>query len=101
MHKAKGGYIYIVSNKIRTTLYIGVTSNLSARSWEHKNLEGSSYTKKYQCTDLIYYEFHPSIEEAISREKQIKKWNRKWKENLTRSKNPLLKDLYNEVGDLK
>jgi len=63
----KGGYIYIVSNKNRTTLYIGVTSDLSSRSWEHKNNQGSSFTKKYNCTDLIYYEIFESIETAIER----------------------------------
>lgn len=63
----KGGYTYIVSNKHRTTFYIGVTSNLSARSWEHKNSEGSTFTKKYNCTDLIYYECFNSIESAIKR----------------------------------
>ena len=101
MYKAKGGYIYIISNRLRTVLYIGVTSNLSARSWEHKNNEGSSFTKQNNFTDLIYFEFHPTIKEAIKREKQLKKWNRAWKEELIRKVNPNLKDLYDEVADLK
>ena len=100
MHKAKGGYTYIVSNRLRTVLYIGVTSNLSARTWEHKNGEGSYFTKEFQCTDLIYYEFYPTIEEAINREKQLKRWNRVWKEDLIRKMNPNLKDLYDEAADL-
>ncbi|UII24887.1 GIY-YIG nuclease family protein [Fulvivirga maritima] len=98
---AKGGYIYIVSNKIRSVLYVGVTANLSARSWEHKNGEGSFFTKKYKCTDIIYYEFFPDIESAITREKQLKKWKRDWKLELIRKFNPTLKDLYEEVEDMK
>lgn len=98
---SKGGYIYIVSNKYRTTLYIGVTTDLAARSDQHKNGDGSKFTKKYQCTDLIYYEFFPTIVEAINREKQLKKWKRVWKEDLIRRINPTLKDLYDDIGDMK
>ena len=54
---SKGGYVYIVTNKYRTTLYIGVTNNLYARAYEHKIGEGSGFTQKYQCHDLVYYEF--------------------------------------------
>lgn len=97
----KGGYVYIVSNVKRTVLYIGVTSNLASRSHEHKYLEGSSFTKKYNCTDLIYFEVFETIEEAIRREKQMKKWNREWKINLIKSKNPGLLDLYEDVADFK
>jgi putative endonuclease len=67
----KGGYIYVVSNKLRTVLYIGVTANLYSRITEHRNGEGSVFTTKYQCTDLVYWEFYPSIEAAIEREKQM------------------------------
>lgn len=97
---SKGGYIYIVSNKRRTVLYVGVTSDLSQRSWDHKNGEGSQFTKKYACTDLLYYEFYETIEEAIDREKQLKKWKRQWKIDLIKKVNPELKDLYDEVGDM-
>ena len=96
---AKGGYVYMVSNKHRTTIYIGVTSNLSARSWEHKNGEGSSFTKKYNCTDLIYYEFHESIESAIEREKELKKWKRFRKERLIKTLNPSFLDLHENVRE--
>ncbi|WP_040495888.1 GIY-YIG nuclease family protein [Fulvivirga imtechensis] len=98
---SKGGYVYIVSNKHRTVLYIGVTSNLSARAHEHKHGEGSDYTQKYNCTDLIYYESFPTIEEAIAREKQLKNWKRKWKEELIQKFNPEMKDLYVEVSELR
>lgn len=96
---AKGGYVYIVSNKNRTVLYIGVTTNLYSRAYEHKNGQGSSFTKRYCCTDLIYYEFYLSIDEAIEREKELKKWKRAWKEKLIKSFNPSSKDLFDSVED--
>lgn len=98
---AKGGYVYIVSNKARTVLYTGVTSNLYNRIYEHKNGHGSAFSRKYQCTDLLYCEFHPSIEEAINREKQLKNWKREWKETLIKSSNPKLKDLYDSSEDMQ
>lgn len=72
MKISKGGYVYIVSNKNRTVYYIGVTSNLYARVYEHRNGKGSTFTNRYNCTDLIYYKFFDHIESAIEREKQIK-----------------------------
>ena len=97
----KGGYVYIVSNRNRTVLYIGVTANLFTRVYEHKNSLGSSFTSRYNCTDLIYFEFFTSIEEASAREKQLKKWNREWKENLIRTLNPEMRDLYAEVEEMQ
>jgi len=97
----KGGYVYMVSNKTRSVLYVGVTSNLYSRAYEHKHGEGSSFTKKYKCTDLVYYEFHPTIEEAITREKQIKKWKRKWKDELIKKANPESSDLFDEVTEMQ
>tara|TARA_R110001592_G_scaffold271645_3_gene538194 strand:- start:2147 stop:2422 length:276 start_codon:yes stop_codon:yes gene_type:complete len=67
----KGGYIYIVSNKTRTVLYIGVTSDLANRVFQHKEGKGSQFTSKYNCKDLLYYEFFDSIDEAILREKRF------------------------------
>jgi len=96
----RGGYIYIMSNTTRSVYYIGVTSSLYTRAYQHKNGEGSSFTKMYKCTDLIYFEFYTSIEEAIAGEKQLKKWKRAWKEELVRKLNPTLKDLFDEVEDL-
>jgi putative endonuclease len=95
--RAKGGYFYIVSNPHRTTLYIGVTDSLRNRSWQHKNGEGSKFTKKYNCTDLVYFECFEDIESAISREKQVKTWKRAWKEALIKSVNPEMRDLYDDV----
>ena len=97
----KGGYIYIISNRRRTVLYIGVTSNLYSRIYDHKSGFGSVFSKKYHCTDLLYYCFYKSIEEAIKREKQLKKWKREWKDELIKSFNPNLKDLFSEVSEMQ
>ena len=89
----KGGYIYILSNKNRTTLYIGVTSDLDRRIAEHVEGEGSKFSSKYNLTDLVYFEEFDDISEAIAREKQLKNWKREWKINLIKRLNPELKDL--------
>lgn len=99
--RPKGGYVYIVSNKKRTVLYIGVTSNLYSRIFEHKNGHGSIFTKKYKCTDLLYYQFYSRIEEAIEKEKQLKKWKREWKDELIKSFNPKLQDLFNTITEMR
>ena len=95
---AKGGSTYIMSNKNRTTLYIGVTSELISRVIEHKTGRGSKFTKSYNCTDLIYYESFSSIEEAIAREKQLKNWHKEWKWNLVKEFNPEVIDLSTSIG---
>ena len=86
-----------MSNTKRTTLYIGVTSNLKTRIADHKNGVGSTFTSKYKLTDLIYFEDFPDIYQAIDREKQLKNWHRQWKINLIKSANPEMKDLYWEI----
>ncbi|MEM8895926.1 MAG: GIY-YIG nuclease family protein [Bacteroidota bacterium] len=98
---AKGGYTYIVSNPRRTTLYIGMTSNLYNRIYEHKYGHGSKFTSSYNCIDLVYYEFHEHLETAIKREKQLKKWKRSYKHNLIASFNPEWRDLFDEVKDFQ
>ena len=87
-------YIYILANKRNGTLYIGVTSNLVKRVYEHKNNIIDGFTKKYSIHKLVYYEITDDIESAIRREKQLKKWNRKWKINLIEDSNPEWRDLY-------
>jgi len=72
-------YVYILSNKNRTVLYIGVTNDLERRVAEHKNRIGSSFTKKYNAHELLFYEIHNDITQAITREKQLKEWKREWK----------------------
>lgn len=98
--QAKGGYVYIMSNKIRTTLYIGVTSNLSARVNKHQTDSDAVFVRKYKCFSPIYYEFHETIEGAIEREKQLKKWKREWKEDLIKTMNPTLRDLTADTREL-
>ena len=80
-------YIYILTNKNKTTLYIGVTNNLTRRLFEHQNIY-KGFVKRYNCNNLIYYERFCSILTAIAREKQLKKWNRTKKEKLISSANP-------------
>jgi putative endonuclease len=94
----RGGCIYIMANRHHTTLYTGVTSNLPARVWEHKNkVYPKSFTARYNLDKLVYYEVLGSIEEAIAREKQIKGGSRKKKLALIGALNPEWKDLYEEI----
>jgi putative endonuclease len=86
-------YTYILSNFARTTFYIGVTNNLELRLLQHRNGSGGMFTSKYKCYYLMYYEEYANIDEAISREKNLKNWHREWKINLIRKDNPDLKDL--------
>jgi len=91
------GFTYILTNKNKTVLYIGVTNNIERRMTEHKSmLNKQSFTYKYNCTILIYYEEFQNIEQAILREKQLKNWHREWKWNLAKSINPDLIDLSND-----
>lgn len=89
--------IYILANKRNGTLYIGVTSNLIKRIWEHKNNVMEGFSSKYACHTLVYYELLGTMEHAINREKQIKKWNRSWKLELIETMNPEWKDLYESL----
>ena len=93
----KESYVYIISNKNRTVLYIGVTSDLIKRITEHKDGKGSVFTKKYNVKDLLYFEVFDNIEQAIVREKQLKNWHKEWKWNLIKENNPVLKDLFFEL----
>lgn len=92
----KKGFVYILSNYNRTTLYIGVTSKLDTRIAEHRNGTASQFTMRYKLVYLLYVEEFQSIQLAIAREKQLKRWHREWKFNLIRSVNPELKDLMAE-----
>ncbi|WP_373524507.1 GIY-YIG nuclease family protein [Aquiflexum sp.] len=94
----KGGAVYMFTNKLNTTLYIGVTSNLQKRVFEHQNnIFPNSFVSKYNLKKIIYYEGFHSIEEAIGREKQLKGWSRKKKEDLIATMNPKWIDLTNEI----
>ncbi len=89
----KKSYIYILTNKYRTTFYIGVTANLEKRLYEHYEETASLFTKKYNVKDLIYFEEFLDINLAIAREKQLKNWHKEWKLNLIKKLNPRLKTL--------
>jgi putative endonuclease len=90
-------YVYILASRKNGTLYIGVTSDLAKRIYEHKEKLIDGFTKEYNVHVLVYYEQHNEIEEAILREKQMKKWNRQWKIRLIEENNPEWKDLYEEI----
>ncbi len=90
-----GGTVYILTNAHCEVLYIGVSSDLFTRIPEHINKAyPDSFTAKYNCNKLVYYETFGRIEDAIAREKQLKKWNREWKNNLINNFNPEWKDLF-------
>lgn len=89
--------VYILASQRNGTLYVGVTSNLAKRVWEHREGFVDGFTKKYGVKTLVWYELTESIESAITREKQIKKWNRAWKIELIEKANPGWRDLYPEL----
>ncbi len=91
---AKTPTVYILSSKRNGTLYIGVTSDLVQRVWQHKHDVFEGFTKKYGVHTLVYYEIHPTMLEAIQREKRLKKWNRAWKIALIEKENPEWLDLW-------
>jgi putative endonuclease len=93
----KVGYVYILANGRYGSLYVGVTSDLVRRVWQHRGEFVDGFTKTYGIKRLVWYEVHAGIVEAITREKQIKKWNRTWKINLVHKTNPLWRDLFDEI----
>jgi putative endonuclease len=93
----KTGYVYILASKINGTLYVGVTSDLLRRVYEHRNDLVDGFTKKYGVHYLVYYEDCGNIEAAIAREKQIKGWRRVYKINVINKFNPEWRDLYAEL----
>jgi putative endonuclease len=95
---AKQGWVYIMTNKPRGTLYIGVTSNLPARILQHREGIGSEFCKRYGLKRLVHAESHGTIEEAISREKAMKNWKRAWKVQLIEDANPGWEDLFLHIN---
>ena len=93
-----GGYVYITTNKKDGVLYVGSTSDLIGRIFEHKNkIIPRSFTAKYNLDKLVYFEWHNRLENMVARERQIKNWHRNWKIALIEKENPDWKDLYNEL----
>jgi putative endonuclease len=93
----KKGYVYILSNKARTTFYTGVTSNLRQRIQVHREGTEPAFSRSYQLQQIVYFEELPTVKEAIRREKQLKNWHREWKVNLIKKVNPKMKDLSGEI----
>jgi putative endonuclease len=93
----KAYYVYLLASGRYGTLYTGVTSDLVKRAWQHRESVTEGFTKKYGVKQLVWYEVHNDVLAAITREKQIKKWNRAWKIELIQEKNPLWRDLYVDV----
>jgi putative endonuclease len=91
-------YVYILANRMHGTLYVGVTNDLVGRIFVHKSDNVEGFTKTYSVHRLVYFEVHQDVKEAITREKQIKKWNRAWKIQLIEKTNPHWDDLYPSIS---
>lgn len=90
--------VYILASKRNGTLYIGVTSNLIKRVWEHKQKFVDGFAEQHNVTLLVYYELHDEMSSAIAREKVLKKWNRSWKKRLIEKDNPYWLDLWDKIN---
>ncbi|MDL2200938.1 GIY-YIG nuclease family protein [Halopseudomonas aestusnigri] len=90
--------VYILASQRNGTLYVGVTSNLLKRIWEHRNGVVSGFTQRYRIHQLVYFEQAADMLSAISREKQLKRWKRQWKINLIEQSNPAWDDLYTRLA---
>lgn len=97
MSRERTYWVYILASKLGGTLYIGVTSNLVKRVYEHRTKVVAGFTKEYGVHRLVYFEQHADIEAAIHREKRLKKWNRAWKIRLIEEVNPNWDDLYPQI----
>ena len=93
----KPSYVYILASRPYGTLYIGVTSDLIKRIWQHREAPVASFTKTYHVKRLVWYETHADIRAAITREKQLTTWHRNWKINVIQSVNPVWRDLYQDI----
>jgi putative endonuclease len=89
--------VYLVASERNGTLYVGVTSNLIKRVWEHKNDVVEGFSKKYGARSLVWYEVHETMQSAIARKKAIKKWRRAWKLALIQNTSPYWRDLYADL----
>ncbi|MDP1027377.1 GIY-YIG nuclease family protein [Sphingomonas sp. KR1UV-12] len=93
----RSGFVYIMASRVNGTIYIGVTSDLAARAYQHRNGMVEGFTRKHGCTLLVWYEVHDALDNARLRERQLKKWNRDWKLRLIEQKNPDWLDLYQSL----
>jgi putative endonuclease len=95
--QSKVPVVYILASRRNGTLYIGVTSDLVKRTWQHRNDVVAGFTERHRVHQLVFYEVHGSMAGAILREKQLKKWNRPWKLRLIENTNPQWRDLWREI----
>lgn len=93
----KGGFVYIVASRRNGTIYIGVTTDLPKRAWQHREGLVEGFSKRYGCKMLVWYEPHDEIEQAIRREKQMKEWRRSWKLRVIEEMNPNWDDLFETI----
>ncbi len=93
----KAGYVYMMASRLNGTIYLGVTSDLAKRAYQHRNALIDGFTKTYGCRLLVWYEAHDELDGARLRERQLKKWNRDWKLRLIEEKNPNWLDLYESL----
>ena len=93
----KSPCVYLLASKPNGVIYLGVTSDIVKRVWQHKNAFVDGFSKKYKVHDLVWFEPHSSMESAIMREKRIKKWRRAWKVRLIEEGNPGWRDLYGDI----
>ncbi|MDH3700097.1 MAG: GIY-YIG nuclease family protein [Alphaproteobacteria bacterium] len=98
MSTERCGYVYILASKRNGTLYIGVTSDLVKRVWQHRTGESGGFAARYGVKGLVYFETHADIANAITREKAMKKWRRAWKIALVEANNPNWCDLFDEIA---
>ncbi|HEX8389058.1 MAG TPA: GIY-YIG nuclease family protein [Sphingomonas sp.] len=94
----RSGFVYIVASGRNGTIYLGVTSSLPARAYQHRHGLIDGFSKRYGCTHLVWYEAHDDIQDARLRELQLKKWNRSWKLRLIEELNPTWRDLYDSIA---
>src|SRR5262245_23014585 len=97
LNNMENAFVYIIASRRNGTLYVGSTTNLMQRIWEHKNNIVPGFTSKYKVHQLVYYEMHQDIMEAARRERRIKNWRRKWKLSIIEKLNPTWRDLYEEI----
>jgi putative endonuclease len=93
----RGGWVYLMADRYRGTIYTGVTADIAARTYQHRTQGGSQFVKRYGLLRLVYAEQHERIDDAIAREKAIKKWRRAWKIELIESANPDWLDLNDTI----
>ena len=95
---ARPGYVYLMASRRNGTLYLGVTSNLAQRGYQHRNGLIEGFSKRYGCRTLVWYEAHDDIQDARARELQMKKWKRGWKREAIEGMNPDWRDLFEEIA---